>query len=94
MRPQLQSDQLPGERSYPIDVTAAPKDDLHVAAIGPTQVRKRLNEHRDATLRLGIIFVKRHEHADAPHAVSLLRPRHHRPRRRASEPRDEFSSLH
>ena len=26
--------------------------------------------------RLGIVFVERHEHADAPHAVALLRTRH------------------
>jgi hypothetical protein len=38
----LQADQLLRERSYPIDVTAGPtKVDPHVAAIGPTQVRKR-----------------------------------------------------
>src|SRR5439155_14922369 len=41
----LQADQLLRERSYPIDVTAAPtKVDPHVAATGPTQVRKRLSE--------------------------------------------------
>ena len=47
----LQADQLLRERSYPIDVTAAPpKVHPHVAAIGPTQVRKRLSERRDARL--------------------------------------------
>ena len=41
----LQADQLPRERSYPIDVSARPpKINLHVAAVGPTQVRKRLCE--------------------------------------------------
>jgi hypothetical protein len=53
----LQTDQLPRERSYPIDVTAA----------------------------------VRHEHADPPHAVALLRARRERPRRRAAEPSDEFT---
>jgi hypothetical protein len=51
----------------------------HVAANGPTQVRRRLSECRDATLRLGIVFVVWHEHGDAPHAVALLR--RERPRR-------------
>jgi hypothetical protein len=43
----------------------------------------------------GIIFVARHEHADAPHAVSLLRPRRKRPRRRrAAEKRDDIAPSH
>jgi len=41
----LQADQLLCVRSYPIDVTAGPpKVHPHVAAIGPTQVLKRLRE--------------------------------------------------
>jgi hypothetical protein len=40
----LQADQLLRERSYPIDVTAAPPNVRpHVAAIGSTQARKRLH---------------------------------------------------
>jgi hypothetical protein len=78
----FQADQLLGERSYPIDVSAVPPNvHPHVAAFGPTQVRKRLSEGREPSLRHGIIFVKRHEHADAPYAVSLLRAHRARPRR-------------
>jgi hypothetical protein len=74
-------------------VTAGPtKVHPHVAAIGPTQARKRLRKRREATLNLRIVFVARHEHADAPHTVALLRARHKRPRRRASERDYEFSS--
>jgi hypothetical protein len=40
----------------------------------------------------GIVFVELHEHADAPHAVALLRARCERPRRRATESSDEFPS--
>src|SRR5215831_2349864 len=48
----LQADQLLRERSYPIGVTAGPtKVHPHVAAIGPAQVRKRLGERREASLR-------------------------------------------
>jgi hypothetical protein len=91
----LQADQFPRERLYPIDVIAAPtKVHPHVAAIDPTQVRKRLRERREARLLHGIVFVVRHEHADAPHAVALLRPRHHRPRRRAPEPCNERPAFH
>jgi hypothetical protein len=70
---------------------ATPKGDPHVAAITPTQVRKRLRERREASLQHRIVFVERHEHADAPHALGLLRARHERPRRRAAECSDEIS---
>jgi putative ABC transport system substrate-binding protein len=40
-----------------------------------TKFRKRLSERGEASLRHGIVFVARHEHADAPHPVGLLRPR-------------------
>jgi hypothetical protein len=88
----LQEDQFLRERSYPIDVAAVlPKVHPNVAAIGPTQARKRLNERRDASLP----HVAPHEHADAPYAVALLlRPSRKRPRRRAPEPRDELPPLH
>jgi hypothetical protein len=57
----LQADQLLCERWYPIDVIAVPsKVDARVAAIGPTQARKRLRERRDGSLRYGIVFIERH----------------------------------
>jgi hypothetical protein len=88
----LQADQLVRERSYPIDVSAAPtKVHPHVAAIAPTQVRKRLRERRDVSLRPGVVFVEPREHADAPHAVALLRACRERPRRRAAEKREELA---
>src|SRR6516162_4027501 len=68
-----------------------PKVNPHVAAISPTQARKRLSERREARLPHGIVFVIRHEHADTPYAVALLRPRRERPRRRAAEERDELA---
>jgi hypothetical protein len=91
----LQADQLLRERSYPIDVTTTPtKLHAHVAAIGPTYVRKGLSERRDASLPHGIGFVARHEHADPPYAVALLRARRAPPYRRAAEERDEFAPVH
>jgi hypothetical protein len=88
----LQADQLPRERSYSIDVTAAPsKVHSHVAAIGPTQVRKRLREGREASLPHGIVFVASIEHADEPHAVGLLRPCRQRPGRSAAKEGDELA---
>jgi CRISPR-associated endonuclease/helicase Cas3 len=64
----------------------------HVAAIGPSQVCKRLRERRDVGLRHGIVFVEPGEHADAPHAPALLRARRERPCRRAANKRDELPS--
>jgi hypothetical protein len=82
----LEANQLLRERSYPIDVSAGPTAlDPYVAAIGPTQVRKRLRVRGDDSLPHGIVFVARHEHADAPHALALLRARCERPRCRAAE---------
>jgi hypothetical protein len=90
----LQADQLLRERSYPIDVTAAPtKVHPHVAAIGQTQVHKPLRERGEATLPLRIGFFARQEHADPPHPVALLRVRRERPRGRAAEERDELAPL-
>src|SRR5262249_46609676 len=90
----LQADQLCRECSYPIDVTATPsKVHPHVTAVGPTQACKRLNERGEVSLRHGIVFVVRIEHADAPDALALLRPGHERPcRRRAAKERDELAA--
>src|SRR6516165_7053081 len=53
-----------------------------------------MRERGVVTVPLGIGFVIRHEHTDAPHAVALLRARHERPRRRAAEERDELAPVH
>jgi hypothetical protein len=48
----LQADQLLRERSHPIGVTVGPtKVDPHVAAIVPTQARKRLRERENESFR-------------------------------------------
>src|SRR5262249_21380474 len=90
----LQADQLVREPRYPIAVIAEPPK-LHpqVATIGPTQVRKHLHERREATLLFGIVFVVRHEHADAPHPLALLRLRRERPSCRAAEERDRLATI-
>jgi len=76
----LQAHQLLRERSHPIDVIPAPtKVHPHVAAIDPTQARKRLRERGDHSLHHGIAFVAHHEQADAPYPLALLRARRERP---------------
>jgi hypothetical protein len=80
------------ERSYPADVTDAPSNvDPHVPAIGPTQACKRLSERSDVRFR-HVFVAPRYEHADAPHAVALLRACRERPHGRAAEERDELAA--
>ena len=91
----LQVDQLFREHPHPVDVAGGPTN-VHpqIAAIGPTQLRKPLRERGEPGLSLRIVFVARHQHADPPHAVGLLRARRQRPRRRAPKPRDELPPPH
>ncbi len=58
----------------------------------PTKACKRWCERRDASLRQGMVF-DRDEHADAAHAVALLRPSRERPRR-CHESRKEIPPTH
>ena len=75
-------------------VNAGPtKVDPHIAAIGPTQLRKGLRERRDAKLRRRIVFVEPDEHADAAHALGLRARRERPSRRRAAERGQQFSSF-
>jgi hypothetical protein len=53
-----------------------------------------LRERRNESLLHGIVFVERHEDADAPSPVALQRACRERPRnRRAAEAGDEFAPL-
>jgi hypothetical protein len=54
--------------------------DPHVVAIDPAQFLQALQERREARLCFLIIRSQAHEHADAPHALGLLRVRDGRPR--------------
>ena len=77
----LQADQLFREHPHPVEIAGSPTNiHPHVAAIGPAQVCKGLSERGELSLPHGIVFVARHEHADAPYAVALLRARRKRPR--------------
>ena len=68
--------------------------DAAVAAVGPAELLQRLYERRFAGLSFRIVRCRVHEHADAPHALSLLRPRRERPRNRAAKQRNELAPLH
>src|SRR5262245_4273798 len=75
-------------------IASGPSDiDPHVAPLSPTQSFQRLHECGDSG-GLVCFDCPAHEHADVPHAVSLLRTCRDRPRRRAAEPRDELAAPH
>ena len=48
----------------------------------------------NASLKLRIVRSGGQEHANASHALALLRPRHEWPSRRAAEQRDELAPFH
>src|SRR5215470_7081382 len=62
--------------------------------LSPTQLLESLTERCDLGLHFWIIFSPGIQHADAPHALALLRARSEGPRGRATEQRDEVAPLH
>ena len=69
--------------------------DPDVAVLHPPKLLESLPERRDIGLSFPVALGKRHQHADPPHLVALLRTRRKRPhRRRAAEKRDELAPLH
>src|SRR5262245_55817166 len=65
--------------------------DLRIAAVCPTQLLQCLPERCNAGLAFGIVCGYGHKNTDPPHAITLLRPRRDRPRRRPADQRDEFA---
>ena len=60
-----------------LSVAAAPADvDLHVTAVGPTQLLHGLLERYDAGLCVGIVFVcgRSKKHSDPPHPLFSREP--------------------
>jgi hypothetical protein len=65
-----------------------------IATVGPTTFRKALRELGKLGLSFGIVFFNAHQHANAPHALGLLRARRERPRDRAAKQHDELAPFH
>src|SRR5262245_45932848 len=66
-----------------------------VTAVCPSQLLQSLQQRPHARLCLRIVLRQVHQHADAPHPLSLLRLRPEWPcRRRASEQRNELAASH
>src|SRR5262249_6858851 len=66
--------------------------DSHIAAYAPARLLQSLQECAEAGLKFSIVRHCGQQHADAPHALALLRARSERPRRRAAEQRDELAA--
>src|SRR5439155_12459417 len=72
-----------------------PHVDSYIATVNPAEIGKPLPECLKSRLRLRIRLRIADQHANAPHAPTLLRPRRQRHRRgRAAEEGDEVASLH
>jgi hypothetical protein len=68
--------------------------DPRISAGGPSQFLQTLQEPRETGLSFRIVGGHAHQHADAPHALPLLRARRKRPCRRAAEQHDEHAASH
>src|SRR5262249_43018421 len=89
-------DQLSCKGASLVGIAASPTIvDLDIASFNPTQVLEASQQRCDIGLGLRITLGVSHEHADAPHPLSLLRARRERPyRSRAAEQRDELAPSH
>src|SRR5262249_41844676 len=79
-----------------VNIASAPAVlDLNVVPDSPAQLLQSLQERRVAGLRLRIVRGVGHEHADAPHPLTLLRARRERPAGRSTaKQRDERAAVH
>src|SRR5262249_37592934 len=68
--------------------------DADVDIVGPAQLLHPLLECGDVEARLRIVRDSGHQHADAPHALALLRPPGDWPRRSRAAKRGELATLH
>jgi len=85
-------DQFRGKCAIALGVTCAPADvDADVATLRPPQLLQPLQKRRETDLPCRIVRRDTQQHANAPHPLALLRPRRERPRRRATEKRDEVA---
>src|SRR5262245_45259221 len=89
-------DEFLGVSAQKIAITCAPKAlvELNVVPFGPAQLLQRLPQTRITGSNVRIGFGDARNHTNAPHPLTLLRPRRERPRRRAAEQSDELAASH
>src|SRR5215831_19606214 len=74
--------------------TRQPIFDEQVAAHRPSELSHPLLESRLARLCLRVAGLERHQHADTPYALALLRARHERPCDCGAYQGDEIATPH
>src|SRR5262249_29442861 len=78
-----------------VDVPSAEsKLDPNVAAFDPAELCEFVQQSGSVGLPSRRVVIPVRQYTDATHTVILLRPRHHRPRRRAAEPGDDLPPVH
>ena len=88
------ADEIGCQRRQPIELIVRPAVfDRHVLALDVARFLKPWRNERGSRSCSRIAF-DRPPRTRSPASVALLRPRHHRPRRRAPEPRDELPPSH
>jgi hypothetical protein len=89
-----QRDQFRRVCALAVDVVCAPSNvDARVAADRPSRFLQPLEECRKAGLPFRVVCSPIHEHANAPHPLSLLRARCERPRCDAADRSYKFASF-
>src|SRR5262249_53393546 len=89
------SDEFGGVFGIAVVSARAPANvDPRVAAADPAQFLQPLPEGRHESPAIRVVLGQIEQHADASHALALLRARRVRPRRRADERRDERAARH
>src|SRR5262249_7029557 len=68
--------------------------ELNVPALGPSQPCQFLPESPNVRLIFRVAFRVRHQDANPPHSLGLLRARRERQRHRTAGQRDALASLH
>ena len=88
-------DQFSRKSTTELVIASSPaRIELYVAANCPAKLLHLTQECCQITLSFGVFGSRVHQHADAPNAPALLRPRHHRPSHSTANQREELPPLH
>src|SRR5262249_12624151 len=92
----LQCDELLRIPSHRLRIEPGPANFYpNILPVHPSELLKSLPEYRHVGLILRVALGSRHQDAEAPHPVSVVRARRERRRGcRAAEQRDELAALH
>src|SRR5262245_35149624 len=90
----LKRDEFLRESLHQLDISGGPANVDLVVALHPAEVPKLLLKGLDRGLPFLVALGGGRQDTDPAHPFGLLPPRHHWPRRRAAQPRDESAPFH